>query len=125
MYCPAFEKCQDPADHKILPDPVRRDCQCPAGIHKRLRQNGNCSHTCQGGCQGRGAEQNSTGGKGVSPKNYQNGKSKDSLKMKYKMNGESKGSEKERTPMSNKSGKFEDKYDMSNRSGSFNSNYKM
>lgn len=71
-------------------------------------------------------KQNSTGGIGTSPKNYQNGKEKGELKMKYKMNGEDTGYAKgQKYSGANKSGKFVDKYEQADSSGSIKGGYKM
>ena len=71
-------------------------------------------------------KQNSTGGVGTSPKNYQNGKAKGDLKMKYKMNGETTGFAKgEKYSQSNKKGSFNAKYNQTNPSGSMKGGYKM
>lgn len=72
-------------------------------------------------------KQNSTGGVGKSPKNYQNGKEKGALSMKYEMNGKNSGSAKgEKYSQSNKSGKFgADKYNQADPSGSMKGGYKM
>lgn len=72
-------------------------------------------------------KQNSTGGLGKSPKNYQNGKEKGELKMKYKQNGETTGFGKgQKFSGSNKEGKFGSaKYSQSNSDGSIKGGYKM
>lgn len=73
-------------------------------------------------------KQNSTGGVGTSPKNYQNGKNtKGDLKMKYKMVGKDTGYAKgQKYSESNKSGKFgADKYNQADPSGSMKGGYKM
>lgn len=71
--------------------------------------------------------QNSKGGVGTSPKNYQNGKEKGVLSMKFKMNGETTGRAKgQNFDQSNKSGKFgSDKYNQANPSGSMKGGYNM
>lgn len=72
-------------------------------------------------------KQNSPGGKGTSPKNYQNGKEtkSNSKGENFKMVGKGKGKEQERTPMSNGKGKFEAKYEQADNSGSIKGGYKM
>lgn len=74
-------------------------------------------------------KQNSTGGKGVSPKDYQNGKETKSTsgEQSFKMNGESTGSAKGmKYSQSNKSGSFGTaKYNQADPSGSMKGGYKM
>lgn len=73
-------------------------------------------------------KQNSTGGKGTSPKNYQNGKeTKSHVSMKYEMNGKNTGSAKgQKYSQADKSGKFgADKYEQANEKGSMRGGYKM
>lgn len=71
-------------------------------------------------------KQNSTGGVGTSPKNYQNGSAKGDLKMKYKMNGENTAYSKgEKYSQANKAGTFGSaKYSQANPSGSMKGGYK-
>jgi len=72
-------------------------------------------------------KQNSTGGVGTSPKEYQNGKAKGDLKMKFKMNGETTGYAKGmKYDGANKSGSFGSaKYNQANPSGSMKGGYDM
>jgi hypothetical protein len=71
-------------------------------------------------------KQNSTGGVGTSPKNYQNGKAKGDLKMKFKMNGETTGRAKgQNFSQSNGKGSFNAKYNQANPSGSMKGGYDM
>lgn len=73
-------------------------------------------------------KQNSTGGKGTSPKNYQNGKEtkKGGHDEKYKMNGKTTGYAKgEKYSGANKKGKFTDNYHQADSSGSIKGGYKM
>lgn len=68
--------------------------------------------------------QNSKGGIGSSPKNYQNGKEKGELKMKYKQNGEGTGNGKgQGYSGSNKEGSFKGKYNQANPNGSIKGGY--
>ena len=73
-------------------------------------------------------KQNSTGGVGTSPKNYQNGKETKSNNkgQSFKMNGKDTGYAKgEKYSQSNKSGKFgADKYNQADPSGSMKGGYK-
>lgn len=70
-------------------------------------------------------KQNSTGGVGKNPKDYQNGKAKGDLKMKYAMNGETSGSAKGQKPMqANTKGSFNAKYNQSG-PGTMKGGYKM
>ncbi len=74
-------------------------------------------------------KQNSTGGKGTSPKNYQNGKEtkSNSKGQKFDMNGKTTGYAKgERFEQANTKGKFgADKYNQADPSGSIKGGYKM
>lgn len=74
-------------------------------------------------------KQNSTGGKGVSPKNYQNGKETKSTARgeKYEMNGKTTGfANGEKYSEANTKGKFgADKYNQADPSGSMKGGYNM
>jgi hypothetical protein len=68
--------------------------------------------------------QNSKGGVGKSPKDYQNGKTDRHFAERDVMNGKGKGKEIEKSPMANKKGSFVDKYEQANEKGSFAVKYK-
>lgn len=73
--------------------------------------------------------QNSKGGKGTSPKNYQNGKETkpNSRGQDFSMNGKNTGYARgEKYSQANKQGKFgADKYEQADSSGSMKGGYKM
>lgn len=70
-------------------------------------------------------KQNSTGGVGKSPKEYQNGKAKGDLKMKYKMTGEDTGRAKgQKYSQANKEGSFKVNNYQADPSGSMKGGYK-
>lgn len=72
--------------------------------------------------------QNSKGGVGASPKNYQNGKETkaNSRGQKFSMNGKDTGSAKgEKYTQANKKGSFNANYEQADKSGSIKGGYKM
>lgn len=73
-------------------------------------------------------KQNSTGGIGVSPKNYQNGKETkpNSKGQKFEMIGKDTGYAKgQKYSQADKKGSFKDKYNQADPSGSMKGGYKM